>query len=66
MTLLPAVFCLASTLTISSSARANEPTPETGETRDWESFVDGVMAAQKEAVLFHISADPDHAARSLR
>jgi CubicO group peptidase (beta-lactamase class C family) len=49
MRLLPAVFCLASTLAISSSIRANAPTPETGETRDWEGFVDGVMAAQKEA-----------------
>lgn len=49
MRLLAAVFCLASTLAISSPARSNAQTPETGETRDWEGFVDGVMAAQKEA-----------------
>ena len=49
MRLLPAVFCLASTLAISSSDPANAQTPETDETRDWEGFVDGVMVAQKEA-----------------
>ena len=50
---LSAVFCLASTLAICSSAPAHAQTPDPSETRDWEGFVDGVMAAQKEA--YHVA-----------
>jgi CubicO group peptidase (beta-lactamase class C family) len=49
MRLLAAAFCLAATLALALSAPANAQTPEAGETHEWEGFVDGVMAAQKEA-----------------
>jgi len=52
MRLLAAAFCLASTLALALSAPANAQTPEAGETREWEGFVDGVIAAQKEAYHF--------------
>jgi CubicO group peptidase (beta-lactamase class C family) len=44
-----APLCLALSLTAPPVVFADGPKPDTHDTRDWEGFIDGVMAAQKEA-----------------